>query len=105
LDGFVGTTTTSMPRCGCCGTVSGGSFTASGSTVNSFGCYGGWQFQMSSPTCVLTRLGGPHRLGRLHQVNASYYAQGNAGTVLTPASKTTVIPAIRRVGQPWLASG
>jgi hypothetical protein len=93
LDGFVGTTTVlNAGVAAACGTLSGGSFTATGSTVNSFGCYGGWQVPDVVANLRVDQAWGSAQIGgAYHQVNASYYAQGglsgaavSGGTVLTP---------------------
>ena len=95
LDGFVGTTTNlNAGVAAACGTISGGSFTASGSTVNSFGCYGGWQVPDVVANLRVDQAWGSAQIGgAYHQVNASYFAQGNAGTVLTPGVENNGHPS------------
>ena len=101
-----------------CGTVSGGSFTALGSTVNSFGCYGGWQVpDIVANLRVDQAWGSAQIMGALHEVNATYYAQGlsaaaiSGGTVLTPGVEQNGHPsdawgwaagAGLRINTPWL---
>ncbi len=90
-----------------CGTVSGGSFTAAGSTITSFGCYGGWQVPDIVANLRVDQAWGSAQIaGALHQVNATYYANSACRQhALTPASKSTVILAMSGAGQPWPASG
>jgi len=59
------------------GVLGGASFTATGSTVNGAGAYGGWQ----SPDIVANlrvdqAWGSAQIMGALHEVNASYYSLG-----------------------------
>ena len=66
-----------------CGTVTGGSFTTTGSTVNGFGCYGGWQAPDIVGNLRVDQAWGSAQVGAAwHQVNGSYYSNA-AGTGLT----------------------
>jgi hypothetical protein len=65
---------------GSAGTIVGGSFTTSGSTVSGFGAYGGWQVpDLVANLRVDQAWGSAQIMGALHQVNASYYSNAAGG--------------------------
>jgi hypothetical protein len=103
--GTVGTTTNlNAGVAAACGTLSGGSFTASGNTVNSFGCYGGWQVPDIVGNLRVDQAWGSAQIGGAwHQVNASYYGQGVSGAAVSGG--TVLTPGVEGNGHPGDASG
>ena len=83
----VGQTATGAGTAPPCGVISGGSFSASGSTVAGFGCYGGWQVPDIVGNLRVDQAWGSAQIGgALHEVNATYYGAGTATSTgaLTP---------------------
>jgi Porin subfamily len=81
------------------GTVSGGSFSTAGSTVTSFGAYGGWQAPDIVGNLRVDQAWGSAQIGAAaHMVNGTYYSASSSG--VTAAGSNTLTPFVEGNGHP-----